>query len=397
MVIQNYHADNGRFAERLFLDPAALKGQTVSLCGVNAHFQNGIAEKRIRDLTEQARTSLLHGMNQWPSAVTVNLWPYALRFANDTHNATPSIKVGRSPLEVFSDTPIRPQVLNFHPPFCPVYVLHNGLQGGGKRPNKWVRRSRVAIYLGSSPRHSQSVALVLSLTTGHVSPQFHLKFDDFFESVQENKSLPQSRWQHLARFDADSSSQAPTSLLHQKGNPASGATPRTLRESVDLDVRSPDTNDEQRVQFIDKTPSPELNREVQLPVAETSPAEEIPPEPPDPEQHRHPDATRRSPRQSTPPRLLMNESAYTVLDDADAIEGYETQEQAEDPIAFVANGSDPDTLSFKDAMKASGSKEFLNAMLKEANAHTSHDHWEVWLKTDVPSWQDILPSMWAFK
>jgi hypothetical protein len=25
-------------------------------------------------------------MNRWPSAVTINLWPYALRFANDVYN-----------------------------------------------------------------------------------------------------------------------------------------------------------------------------------------------------------------------------------------------------------------------------------------------------------------------
>jgi hypothetical protein len=62
IVICNYHADNGRFAECLFLDHAESHGQTVSSCGVNAHFQNGIAEKRIRDLTEQVRTSLLHAM-----------------------------------------------------------------------------------------------------------------------------------------------------------------------------------------------------------------------------------------------------------------------------------------------------------------------------------------------
>jgi hypothetical protein len=42
----NYHADNGRFAEPLFLGHAETHGHTVSLCGVNAHFQNGIAEKR---------------------------------------------------------------------------------------------------------------------------------------------------------------------------------------------------------------------------------------------------------------------------------------------------------------------------------------------------------------
>jgi hypothetical protein len=47
VVVSNYHADNGRFAERLFLDHASLNNQSVSLCRVNAHFQNGIAEKRI--------------------------------------------------------------------------------------------------------------------------------------------------------------------------------------------------------------------------------------------------------------------------------------------------------------------------------------------------------------
>jgi hypothetical protein len=38
--VHNYHADNGRFAEALFLNHAEANGQTVSLCGVNAHFQN---------------------------------------------------------------------------------------------------------------------------------------------------------------------------------------------------------------------------------------------------------------------------------------------------------------------------------------------------------------------
>jgi hypothetical protein len=128
----NYHADNGRFAERLFLNHAAENGQTVSLCGVNAHFQNGIAEKRIGDLTERARVSLLHAMmNRWPSAVTICLWPHSLRFANDICNAASSLRNGRSPLELVSGTPLRPQVLNCHPPFCPACVLHTGLRGSG--------------------------------------------------------------------------------------------------------------------------------------------------------------------------------------------------------------------------------------------------------------------------
>jgi hypothetical protein len=43
--VPNHHAGNGRVAERFFLDHAAENGQTVTLCGVSAHFQNGIAEK----------------------------------------------------------------------------------------------------------------------------------------------------------------------------------------------------------------------------------------------------------------------------------------------------------------------------------------------------------------
>ena len=31
------------------------KEEKMSYCGVNVHFQNGIAEKRIRDLQEHAR------------------------------------------------------------------------------------------------------------------------------------------------------------------------------------------------------------------------------------------------------------------------------------------------------------------------------------------------------
>jgi hypothetical protein len=62
--IRHYHADNGRFAEKLFLNHCELAGQKVSLFGVSDHFQNGIAERRIKDLTERSRTSLLHAVHR---------------------------------------------------------------------------------------------------------------------------------------------------------------------------------------------------------------------------------------------------------------------------------------------------------------------------------------------
>ena len=84
--IAHYHADNGRFADRAWVEDMHKQGQTASYCGVNAHFQNGIAEKHIRDIQEGARTMLAHAKHRWPAAITVHLWPYALRNASEHHD-----------------------------------------------------------------------------------------------------------------------------------------------------------------------------------------------------------------------------------------------------------------------------------------------------------------------
>jgi hypothetical protein len=63
--------------------------QIVFYAGVNAHRQNGVAECRIRDLQNLARTMLIHAQQRWPEAVTTNLWPY---MANDSLNATTNMQ-----------------------------------------------------------------------------------------------------------------------------------------------------------------------------------------------------------------------------------------------------------------------------------------------------------------
>ncbi len=64
VTIQQYHADNGRFQDTSFKNACKEQGQELSFCGVNAHFQNGRAERKIRDLQDRARTSLLHVNNE---------------------------------------------------------------------------------------------------------------------------------------------------------------------------------------------------------------------------------------------------------------------------------------------------------------------------------------------
>jgi hypothetical protein len=97
------------------------------------------------------------------------------------------------------------------------------------------------------------------------------------------------------------------------------------------------------------------------------------------------------------PQELFMEQVYAVLDDSDAVEDYELQREAEDPIAFAATGSDPDTLHYNAAMKAHDAEDFNVAMIKEANDHTSRLHWALWEKQNLPADHKILSAIWAFK
>lgn len=173
---RNYHADNGILIEAEFVKAVEEDQQTITYCAGNAHYQNGQAEKKIRDLQELARTMLLHAKQRWPNAVTSNLWPYAMRMANEESKFSPGILDGISPLEKFGQVAVSPRVKHSHTFGSPVYVLDRQLPEGKSLP-KWDQKSRVGLYLGSSPRHSRRVALVLNLQTGHVSPQFHVLFE----------------------------------------------------------------------------------------------------------------------------------------------------------------------------------------------------------------------------
>jgi hypothetical protein len=86
VTVKHYHADNGRFGETAFKAEVLKQGQTISFCGVNAHFQNAVAERQIRILQDQARAMILHARGRWPSAIDAHLWPYAIRMANEVYN-----------------------------------------------------------------------------------------------------------------------------------------------------------------------------------------------------------------------------------------------------------------------------------------------------------------------
>ena len=168
---------------------------------LGAHHQNGEVEKRIRDIVDQARTMLLHAAHRWLQAVSTALWPYALHHAVKLRNNISTSLDASTPLSKFCGSTVKNNVFwkHQHTFGCPTFVLDAPLQGSiGGKP-KWSEKSRVGVYLGHSSQHSSTVALVLNPKTGHVSPQFHIVFDNTFDTVKQDMDF-ESLWQEKSNM-----------------------------------------------------------------------------------------------------------------------------------------------------------------------------------------------------
>ena len=107
---------------------------------------------------------------------------------------------------------------------------------------------------------------------------------------------------------------------------------------------------------------------------------------------RHKPSTRL--RESVQQGLLGRSSV--LEEDRDEAE-YSYQSAMNDPLAFAAQTSDPDTLRVDQAMRAPDRKQFLQAMVDEVEAHSVNKHWIVVPKGDVPISMKVLPCVWAMK
>ena len=415
-TIRHYHCDNGRFADNLWKKDVRQKGQSISFCGINAHFQNGRAEKRIRDLRESARTSLLHAMSRWPGVVDLHLWPYALRYTNDVLNNLPDSK-GDSKMSRFSRVPVLCNLKDYHSFGCPVYALDNRLASGSSIPH-WNPRARLGVHLGFSPRHARNVALVLNVNTAMVSPQFHVKFDDFFTTVSPTagNTATTSLWQDKAGFkgvrrnsprsNPSDPPPAPPSLRTQARtqrttqgvppvqHPAPPPEPAPDPRQSPLEGEQRDTTNatNEQVESTSDAPLPSFDTNNTDPTTDDIAN------------------TRRSRRIRRPTARLQDSVDMGLMQgfnaeieryyDALHEDEYAIQEDMKDPIAFLASmkkQSDPDTMYYHQAMAAPDGQEFRKAMLKEFQDHCDREHWELIEKTQVPTGIRILDAVWSMK
>jgi hypothetical protein len=181
---QAYHADNGHFSDNRFCDECTSCHQVITFCGIGGYHQNGIAERKIKELTHGVWTLLLHAKQMLPEYISTILWPFALKCCKDWLNNLTHHADGQTPYQTIAGLESSKIILsNFHTFGCTCYVLDHCFQSGNGIISKWKPHARMGIYVGWSPSHAFHVALVLNPRTGHVSSQFHVVFDDDFTTV----------------------------------------------------------------------------------------------------------------------------------------------------------------------------------------------------------------------
>ena len=94
---------------------------------------------------------------------------------------------------------------NHHTRDCPVYVFDTRLLDSISGIRRWETLSLAGIYIGYSPFHAGSVALVMNPETGNVSPQFHVVFDAKFSKVLFMREVTKTpNWTDLVKHRSPS-------------------------------------------------------------------------------------------------------------------------------------------------------------------------------------------------
>jgi hypothetical protein len=185
MEVKHYHGDNDIFSAEEYRLECKEKGQSQSFSGVGAQHQNARAKHAIQTIMFMACSFMVHASLHWTDQGLddISLWPFAVKHAVWIYNRVPNCQSGLTPLDLLMKSKAdHRNILSAHVWGCLAIVLEPQLQKDKKLP-KWNRHARVGQFLGYSDEHSSLVANVHHLSTGYVSPQFHVVFDDLFETV----------------------------------------------------------------------------------------------------------------------------------------------------------------------------------------------------------------------
>jgi len=352
--------NNGVYRANKWVAECKKAKQNLSFAGVNTHYTNGLSEKRIRDLQDQAKTMLIHANHRWPKCISTNLWPYARRMANDAMNNAPSLQ-----------------------------------NKARKTP-----------------------------TTGLISPQFHIAFDqsfsttkqDYFDSLWQTKAVKEKIiTKAIARILANRNVQT-AETRKEDLQPSEGANKRA-HDQIDQPLDRETTQSEGANNNKTLTGTPEIHTKHVQTLQRVGNANPLP---------------ERAPKINTDNKIgmtipndinsranLTSNSSQSHLIEAMHTEilactsqgipgetfcleaiypesNLEAMEMADqDPFLAYKASADLDTLYLHLMMKAPDRDKLLLAKQKEVNGQMKHHgNFILMLRSDVPLGEIILPAVW---
>jgi Reverse transcriptase (RNA-dependent DNA polymerase) len=242
--------------------------------------------------------------------------------------------------------------------------------------------------------------LVLSLTSGLVSPQFHVLHDDSFATLSRysGNAIPKSLWQVKCGFVEDGTklrTMVPISKI-QDSLLKDGTGKDTTMEDIVPSNQTPVLE----VRGIDAYGTePEGATTVGIPVEE----DVLLPQENGPLDSVEPVAVTRSGREVRTPARLRDYVVYHAVQDVLQVH---PESEFLHPVHYAAlprevmtyaASSDPDTMYLHEAMREPDREHFLRAMEDEVQAQTNNGNWVVVEKDTLPPGTRILPAVWAMK
>ena len=449
VAIKGYNTDNGVYTAKALISKLQQDKQTLRASGVGAHHQNGVAENAIKNVSKKARIYMFHAALRWPKMFDKTLWPLAMSHAVYLHNHIPKMHDGISPIEHWTRSiSTHSELVNAHPFGVPAYVLNARLQDGFKIP-RFDPRSMQGIYVGPSPMHASTVGLILNPRTNRISPQFHVIYDDYFETVPHDAENVPPNWEDLClegfqksemELDEDSVHPQDTFNAPEHAAPEQREPPDRSPTVVEVPRSAPPVEHHPTPQREDpppqreaEPPDPVSQREVPPSPKRDSPAKDSPAKPP----------LRRSKRSRKPvipfafdkahgyhvvkrfmKTLVLScallpcqgkqfnaHYAYALAIDPNSGIIHDTNVLQPDfmmrnPGMFKAGKKDADTPGIMEALSGPYRDEFMDAMQKEIEELESHGTWTVMRRSDIPAEKQedgtmakpkVLSGTWAFK
>ena len=261
---------------------------------------------------------------------------------------------------------------------------------------------------------AKPVALVLNPRTGHVSPQFHVKFDDFFELVGDTPTgmyAPEPESKYLSGFAVKkgATKAGDKGAIENLLAPLRGPT-RTTSLPSPSDTPGVMPLQQQQDEPIIAHDDNNNDMDVQIPTApEQLAGQQVPPP--------QPDQPIPAARQMRSGRVVRNNPCYEqtisqrnqglvaweiLLDQYEqenvptAASQYKIQRALENPLVFAASDN-PDILYWDQAMRAHGRDKFIEAVGIELDGHEKMGSYEPIPLNQVPKGTKLIDMVWSMR